>query len=351
MPKIVVKPAADSKIDLEKSRSVLIGNKYGGDTIGRTGDIGSIKQFTAKKEGTGQLTVTSDELFLDLTGADVAADAGKFIHYFQKLQTAKTFTAAPIQVVFNGADATPNLMKLRQLKSSYELEEELVFDASVEIEQRTKIKKDGEVLAEVLKHTDGRVIIQPAAGNFDFDKFTALVKTTQALYSPAKDPKLNSIAGAVSTPTLSITAENRSFKPSQHVASIKIDETTQAQSADGKSVEIKNKDNKVLITVDETKINATIDGDAAEKTAKVDAFVSTAKQFLDKHDVIAYEMDCPDEKMLLEATKKMLAQNIPVKITHADREQRILNALTGPEKTAYSTNINNAEKMLHPAPG
>ena len=79
---------------------------------------------------------------------------------------------------------------------------------------------------------------------------------------------------------------------------------------------------------------------------KIQAFVEAAKYYVDNQDVLAYEVDCTDEEMLLKATTAMIAQGIPVKITNPEREQRIVAGLDDKYRASYNENLETVEKKL-----
>lgn len=168
--------------------------------------------------------------------------------------------------------------------------------------------------------------------------------------SQAQRERANSMASAAKLPTLKITADHRMFNPFRYIRDIEILNTTQENKANG-SVEFKNDQGATLISVDSTSIQAPIHGDDAIMTQRVNAFVRAIKQLMKKHNVIiAYEIDCPDESILFQATKKLLAEGIPIKIANPERERHIFNQLNKSERENYMICLEKVAKQLE-SPG
>jgi len=203
--------------------------------------------------------------------------------------------------------------------------------------------EEDDALISVKQHESGKITIELLTGSPESIEATAL-----ALKSMTKlliDPNPTNITGVVPLPKLIAVPDNH-LNLLAFVKDLKVSGYTTKENPENK-IEIFNDNQKTpLVTVNKNSIQATTEGDSELKQQKIEAFVAVVKEFMANNDIAAYEIDCVDEKMLLEATKKLIEEKVPIKILNPKLEQRIFNQLDAIQQFTYEEAIKAVNSKL-----
>lgn len=290
-----------------------------------------IRKKNTPDEDPADIVIHNDSIVQNLKSTDIKNEMKMLFDY------RPTENLSPIMIYSNKDQL--NFEKLRAY-NTIEIEAD---ETKAETKKRLIKNNNDKDLLIITTYNDGRTEVVPA-NSLDAEIFSTLMTVCEDIYKP-RPAQVNSMTSAVKTPTLSITDSNRSFNPLDNIQDLNLKNVEKSANPNG-SVDFKDGSDQVLLTIDKQGIHASIDGDSATKDAKIQAFVEAAKYYVDNQDVLAYEVDCTDEEMLLKATTAMIAQGIPVKITNPEREQRIVAGLDDKYRASYNENLETVEKKL-----